>query len=52
MGKQDTWVHRIYGGIQDIQYYQGKHKIYSGIQGIRDNILGSLYGDYLPQRLS
>ena len=23
----------------------GTHKIYSGIQGIRDNILGSLYGD-------
>ena len=23
----------------------GTHKIYSGIQGIRDNISGSLYGD-------
>ena len=23
----------------------GAHKIYSGIQGIRDNIWGSLYGD-------
>ena len=23
----------------------GTHKIYSSIQGIRDNILGSLYGD-------
>ena len=23
----------------------GTHKIYSGIQGIRDNMSGSLYGD-------
>ena len=23
----------------------GTHKIYSGIQGIRDNVSGSLYGD-------
>ena len=33
-----TWVHRIYRGIQGIQYYLGKHgytKIYRGIQGIQ-----------------
>ena len=35
-------VYRVYS-ITRVN--MGTHKIYSGIQGIRDNISGSLYGD-------